>query len=324
MGQDDGFFLPDFAANRKGRGSSIYVNDVPRGLLAASVTPEQSLDVPYGLRWVYSIMQAGDWLRFGVMIQGAPQALIRFEQYHENVLAVERIWDRSCDYQLRDSSGLLLEWRFSEPDFYKEFVIRERFLIMARHMHFRLGKVLRPLLDEISDLHAMYGSSWMNHHGDSAKQSAGHDQHHHAHHHVEALGADSPHSGSMNDGSQGGPSGAREATLQDHADSAAAALSLGTLAHPSPHAVFPYDTPEGLSHMPEFMDDPEISLDGENSFSLLPESFSLVDPDDTDPVSDGPTSDGSASHGEAPNASSSDSEVSDAGSPNKPTGPEEK
>jgi hypothetical protein len=166
MGQDDGFFVPDFVTNRKEQPSAIYLNDVPRGLLAASVTPEQSVGVPQGLRWVYSIMQAGDWLRFGVMIQSAPQALMRYELYHENVLSVERIWDRSCDYQLRDASGLLLEWRFCEPDFYKEFVIRERFLIMARHMHFRLGKVLRPLLDEISDLHALYGDTWMNHHAD--------------------------------------------------------------------------------------------------------------------------------------------------------------
>lgn len=172
MEQDDALFVPDHAAGLGHDPKTIFVRDVPRGLLAVSVTPPMSRGIPNGLRWVYSIMQAGDWIRFGVMIQGAPQVLLRYEQHHDNILAMERIWDRQCDYQFRDSAGLLLEWRFSEPGFYDSFVVRERFIIMARHMHFRLGKVLRPLLDDIALLYQKHGADWIEQSNASHVQDA--------------------------------------------------------------------------------------------------------------------------------------------------------
>ena len=64
------------------------------------------------------------------------------------MLSVEKIWDRSCDNQVRDAAGLLLEWRFNEPDFYKEFTVRERFIIIARHLHFRLGRIIQTVVQQ--------------------------------------------------------------------------------------------------------------------------------------------------------------------------------
>jgi hypothetical protein len=89
------------------------------------------------LRFFYSILQAGDWLRFGILIRGDQQA-------HELLNAkrqmdLERVWDRSADIVQRGPDSQLVEWRFVEPDFYHNFAIQERFAQVARHLHFRLG-----------------------------------------------------------------------------------------------------------------------------------------------------------------------------------------
>lgn len=149
MGQTDCFYLPDFAVkNRQGAFKTIMINDVERGLLACSVTPTDENGDPTDTRWVYSIMQAGDWLRYGVLIQGPPRRIFNYTQHQEYVLSVEKIWDRPCDNQVRDAAGLLLEWRFNEPDFYKEFAVRERFTIIARHLHFRLGRIIQTVVQQ--------------------------------------------------------------------------------------------------------------------------------------------------------------------------------
>ena len=149
MGQSDSFFLPDFKnAQLKNNPETVMIKDIRQGLLAVSVTPPQAQFGSGSIRWVYSILQAGDWLRYGILVQGDPKLILQYERHHDHVLSIERIWDRQCDYQFRDSGGLLLEWRFHEPDFYTEYKYRERFKIIARHLHFRLGKIISPLFDE--------------------------------------------------------------------------------------------------------------------------------------------------------------------------------
>ena len=92
------------------------------------------------LRFFYSILQAGDWLRFGILIRG--------DQRSHNVLnskrqmELERIWDRPADAISRGPDVLLIEWRFIEPDFYNNYAIQERFTQIARHLHFCLGKAI--------------------------------------------------------------------------------------------------------------------------------------------------------------------------------------
>lgn len=151
MGQSEFFLMPDFASHRKNDPETVMVKDVKRGLLAVSVTPPQSTYPLGGLRLVYSIMQAGDWIRYGFLLQGDPRLVIMYQQHHDNLLSVERIWDRPCDYQFRDRGGLLVEWRFREPQFYKEYMYRERFKIITRHLHFRLGRSVLSVFDDPSD-----------------------------------------------------------------------------------------------------------------------------------------------------------------------------
>lgn len=147
MQQNDGFFAPDFSVKERAKDkSTIMIKDVPRGILAASVTPHCS-DTD-GVRWVYSVLQAGDWLRYGLLIQGPPKKIIAYDQHYDHLLSIERVWDRQCDHQFRDAGGLLLEWRFHEPDFYDNYACRERFKIIARHLHFRIGKAMAPLFDD--------------------------------------------------------------------------------------------------------------------------------------------------------------------------------
>lgn len=150
MGQDRSYIPPDFATHRHDHPKTIKAFDIQNGVLAASVTP-QVADLEKGhLRWTYSIWQAGDWLRFGVLIQGETRYLVAFDNEHDNVLGLERIWDCNADFMSRGPNGLLVEWRFKQPDFYDDFTVRERFIMVARHLHFRLSAMIDSLSRKIA------------------------------------------------------------------------------------------------------------------------------------------------------------------------------
>lgn len=150
MGQDRTYIAPDFATHRHDHPKTVKIFDVENGVLAASVTPPVS-DLDKGnLRWTYSIWQAGDWLRFGVLIQGETRYLVEFDNQHDNVLGMERVWDRNADFLVRGPNGLLLEWRFRQPDLYTDFIVRERFVMVARHLHFRLSAMIDALSRKIA------------------------------------------------------------------------------------------------------------------------------------------------------------------------------
>jgi len=150
MGQDRSYILPDFATHRHDHPKTIKAFDIKNGVLAASVTPPVS-DLEKGhLRWTYSIWQAGDWIRFGVLIQGETRYLLAFDNQHDNVLGLERIWDCNADFMTRGPHGLLVEWRFNQPDFYDEFIVRERFVMVARHLHFRLSSMIDGLARKVA------------------------------------------------------------------------------------------------------------------------------------------------------------------------------
>lgn len=136
MGQSECFVPADDPET-----GGVEVFDAENGLLVRSVTPPNQGDEPY--RFLYSILHAGDWLHFGILFQGSPQWLQAFDLQHREELAEDRIWDRPADQLTRDGGGILLEWRFVEPDFYSNYAVRERFIQIARHLHFRLCKVLR-------------------------------------------------------------------------------------------------------------------------------------------------------------------------------------
>lgn len=149
MGQEEFYLRPDFVSDRKDDPNTVMLKDVERGVLGVSVTPPGSEYPHKGIRLVYSIMQAGDWIRFGFLVQGDPKLVLQYQQHHDHLLIVESIWDRECDYQFRDGGGMLIEWRFKEPDFYTNEVVRERFRLIARHLHFRLGRSILSVFDEI-------------------------------------------------------------------------------------------------------------------------------------------------------------------------------
>ena len=150
MGQDRSYIPPDFATHRHDHPKTIKTFDIQNGVLAASVTPQVS-DLDKGhLRWTYSIWQAGDWIRFGVLIQGETRYLVAFDSEHDNVLGLERVWDCNADFMSRGPNGLLVEWRFKQPDFYDEFTVRERFVMVARHLHFRLSSMIDTLSRKVA------------------------------------------------------------------------------------------------------------------------------------------------------------------------------
>lgn len=153
MKQEDCFYLPDYLRSKEEQEKLdvVIIENLNQGILAVSVTPVKENGQLSDIRWIYSIMQAGDWFRFGVLIQGPAKKVIQYAQNQNYMLSIEKIWDSKCDHQVRDSAGLLLEWRFVTPDFYDNFVCRERFLIIARHLHFRIGRIIQSTMDNDED-----------------------------------------------------------------------------------------------------------------------------------------------------------------------------
>lgn len=134
MGHAESFFPLDSAE------VGLRINDVQHGLLVASATPPDSWgDMP---RIIYSIVHAGDWLKFGFLVKGSAEALAIFNRSQDELMGVEKLWDRTPDIQAREGGGLLVEWRFVEPDFYENFAIQERFIQISRHVHMRICKAL--------------------------------------------------------------------------------------------------------------------------------------------------------------------------------------
>jgi len=137
MGQDTSF-LPIDNIDHPG---SVVLNEPERGFLVRSITLR---NMPKGrhFRLLYSIFQAGDWIRYGVIFQGDVRSLMRFEA-SQAALLEDRIWDCPPELFTRENSGVLLEWRFIEPDFYENYVIRDRFYQISRHMHFRMCQAIQ-------------------------------------------------------------------------------------------------------------------------------------------------------------------------------------
>lgn len=119
---------------------AVAINSPERGILAQSFARPETWG--NGVSFAYSIYMAGDWLRFGVLLLGDGAALEAFEGNRQSQLDVEFVWDRPSDKIRRRANALLMEWRFVEPDFYTNFAIRERFVRLARHLHFRLGQTV--------------------------------------------------------------------------------------------------------------------------------------------------------------------------------------
>lgn len=151
MEQANTYMPPDYATHKCDDPQTIKIFDVKQGLLVASVTPKYEHLKHGNLRWVYSIWQAGDWIRFGVLIQGTPEYITAFDNEHDNVLGLERIWDCTADFLNRAGKSLLVEWRFNESDFYENFEVRERFILVAKHLHFRLSSMFHDLIKRLSE-----------------------------------------------------------------------------------------------------------------------------------------------------------------------------
>lgn len=132
MGQSEHFMVPDPDQKK--------IEDAARGVLAMSFVAPPSWRVP--LKFSYSILHAGDWMRFGLLLSGDARALSLFQKDQSRTLDIEGVWDRPAHQTIREG-GFMLEWRFDEPDFYVQYPIRERFIQMARHLHFQVGRAVR-------------------------------------------------------------------------------------------------------------------------------------------------------------------------------------
>lgn len=130
MGQVAYFIAPS-SGNK-----SIYLNDPERGLLMQSFSPPESWGKK--MQFIYSIWMAGDWIRYGVLLQGDAKILSSFSSNNEHTEALERVWDRPAEFSSREG-GLLMEWRFDDPHFYDDYLVADRYLQVARHLHFVLG-----------------------------------------------------------------------------------------------------------------------------------------------------------------------------------------
>ena len=139
MGQSSYFIPPDEGE------SSISINDPERGLLVRSFSPPEAWGKK--IQFFYSIWMAGDWIRYGILVQGDPRLLATFAKKNMYVETLERVWDKPATHMSREG-GLLMEWRFDDPGFYDDYVLEDRYLQIARHLHFQLGTAIHEAFAE--------------------------------------------------------------------------------------------------------------------------------------------------------------------------------
>lgn len=139
MGQSAYFIAPDDGAR------SIHINDPERGLLVRSFSPPEAWGKK--IQFFYSILMAGDWIRYGILIQGDPRLLATFAQKNVYGEMLERVWDKQATHMSREG-GLLMEWRFDDPGFYDDYILEDRYLQVARHLHFQVGTAIHEAFAE--------------------------------------------------------------------------------------------------------------------------------------------------------------------------------
>lgn len=132
MGQSEYFIPPD----EKGSPGSTSIFDPERGILAQSFTPPAAWG--RNVRFSYSLFIAGNWVRFGVLLYGDAKLVSSFKSRNECVGGLERVWDNPAMFMVREG-GLLMEWRFSDEQLYDDYVLIDRYVQIARHLHFQLG-----------------------------------------------------------------------------------------------------------------------------------------------------------------------------------------
>ena len=141
MGQSDYFIAPDEGKR------SVSINDPARGLLVRSFSPPEGWGK--NIQFFYSIWMAGDWIRYGVLIQGDTKLLATFSSRNECTESLERVWDRPATMTSREG-GLLIEWRFEDKDFYDDYLSEDRYLQVARHLHFQLGHSIHEAFVDVA------------------------------------------------------------------------------------------------------------------------------------------------------------------------------
>ena len=141
MGQSSYFIAPDDGPN------AVRINDPERGLLLQSFTPPEGWGKD--IQFMYSIWVAGDWIRYGIMIHGAATLLSVFSSRNESTEKLERVWDSTANFMTREG-GLLLEWRSENPHFYDDYIFADRYLQIARHLHFQLGHSIHEAFADVT------------------------------------------------------------------------------------------------------------------------------------------------------------------------------
>lgn len=130
MGQSEYFIEPDTGA------AATTINDAERGLLVQSFSPPEVWGKK--VQFFYSVLVAGNWMRFGVLIQGDAKLISSFASSNKCTESLERVWDRPATFIAREG-GLLMEWRFDDQNLYDDYVVADRYIQVARHLHFQLG-----------------------------------------------------------------------------------------------------------------------------------------------------------------------------------------
>jgi hypothetical protein len=130
MGQSEYFIEPDQGAR------SVTINDPERGLLVQSFSPPEVWGKK--VQFSYSVLVAGSWVRFGVLIQGDAKLISSFASSNECTASLERVWDRPATFMTREG-GLLMEWRFDDENLYDDYVVADRYIQVSRHLHFQFG-----------------------------------------------------------------------------------------------------------------------------------------------------------------------------------------
>jgi hypothetical protein len=98
---------------------------------------------------LYSFWQIGDTLKIGVTILNAELSLAITSDQHNEIYTV---WGDKVvpEMELLQAGLRFFTWSFNCPDLYLDYKQQEKFILGARHMHFRIMRIISDECQRLS------------------------------------------------------------------------------------------------------------------------------------------------------------------------------
>jgi hypothetical protein len=109
--------------------------------------------------FAYSILQAGETLRIGVLLGESLQQAPLVDSHME----LRELWPGAEPLPLPRGESVLYDWSFETPGLYRRWLVQERFVLGMRHFHVRILRIVRDfalVIAQVEGAGTSAGTPW--------------------------------------------------------------------------------------------------------------------------------------------------------------------